>query len=113
MAVGSQQVLHKIKWINLQNGGAVRAYEFEEQGHNLVRLVAPEEVKPNVKYYMKDELKPNHFNETMFHPEVSWDTILEFTSLKKIYIRDEKPNPTSTSQPPANRDTGLVQSSLF
>lgn len=109
----SQQVLYKTVWKPHGNGGKLRHYEEEEKGSNLLRLVTEEEVKPATKYYIKDPIKPNHFYETFFDPAVSWDSILEFIHTKQIYTRNETLNQDRVSEPPTNRDEGLVQSSLF
>jgi hypothetical protein len=109
----SLQVLNKIKWININNGGQLRKHEFAESGAGLLRVATEQDIKPNETYYMIDALKPNHFNETSFHPDVSWETILEFVNAKKIYIKNEKPNTNSTGESSLDRDTGPVQSSLF
>ena len=84
----SAQVLHKIIWKATQNGGKVRDFEREEVGVGLVRIVKEEEIKPGDKYYIVDAYKPNYFYETSFRQDVEWDTVLEFLTTKKIYIKD-------------------------
>lgn len=105
---GSVQVLHKIKWKALPNGGMLREYIHEEEGPNLLRLATIDEVEPNKKYYMIDPIKANYFYETTFASEVSWDTINEFVSTNKIYIRADKTEPVSIT-----KTDGSVQSALF
>lgn len=105
---GSVQVLHKIKWKKLPNGGMLREYIHEEDGTNLLRLATIDEVVPNQKYYMVDPIKSNYFYETSFGSEVSWDTINEFVDTKKIYTRAEKKEAIKS----INTD-GPVQSALF
>jgi hypothetical protein len=92
-----KQGLFKIKWKKLPQGGELREYELETSGVNLVRLASIDEVKPSTTYYVVDPIKPNVFYETSFHPEVSWDTILEFVSTKKIFIKNE---PAKTASVP-------------
>lgn len=110
---GLKQVLNKIRWKSLPNGGMIREYLHEEEGPSLLRLATLEEIKPNEKYYMIDPIKSNYFYETSFGSEVSWDTITEFVNTKKIYIRDERKNQNSPSKPPPHRDKGSMQSALF
>lgn len=103
---GSVQVLHKIKWKKLPNGGMLREYIHEEDGHKLLRLATIEEIVPNQKYYMIDPIKSNYFYETSFGSEVSWDTINEFVYTKKIYTRADKIDPVNTTE-------GPIQSAMF
>jgi hypothetical protein len=94
---GLQQVLFKIRWIPIKTGGFIRGYEEEEKGMDLMRLVTVEEVKPNVKYYMKSATNKMHFMETSFHNAVSWDTIMEFINTNQIYTKhgnERKVGPT-------------------
>ena len=81
----------------------LRSYEEEARGDNLVRLATEDEVVPNQWYYMKSPLNANHFMQTMFNPEVNWESILEFITTKKLYVK----NSQSTSKPE------VQQSSLF
>lgn len=107
---GSKQVLNKIRWKPIQNGGFIREYEPEDSGNNLLRLASPEEVVPNEKYYVVDPIKPNVFYETSFGSEVSWDTIMEFINTKRIYIK----NDIKTNAPEqATTKADAEQSSLF
>ena len=84
----SPQVLHKAVWKPSYGGGKLREYEKDEEGFNLVRIIKEEEIKPNEKYYMIDAYKKNHFYETSFSKDVEWDTVLEFLTTKKIYIKN-------------------------
>lgn len=56
----------------------------------MVRLAKEEEVVPNEWYYIQDPLRRNVFLKQQFAPEVEWQTILDFLSLNKIYVRKEK-----------------------
>lgn len=96
---GSKQELNKIRWRKINGGGQLREYVYEEVGHNLVRMAMPEEVAPNKKYYMVDPMKPNIFYETSFDPAVSWETIMEFVTTKKIYIRNGEDKRTKERPP--------------
>jgi hypothetical protein len=73
-----------------RGGGQERYYEEESLGDNEMVLVTEEEVKPKEKYYMVDPNKSNVFYETSFEPTVSWETIIEFVSTKKIYRKNAK-----------------------
>lgn len=84
-------------------GGKYREYEEKESGVKLMRLVTAEEVQPDTKYYMVDPMNPNIFYETFFDPAVSWDTIMEFVTTKKIYTKNAQPKTKSvpdTRKPP-------------
>ena len=83
----SKQVVYKIRWREHRGGGHERIYELDDIGEDKLRLAKEEEVKPNTRYYLVDPSRPNVFYETFFHEVVSWETILEFVSTNKIYIR--------------------------
>lgn len=109
-----KQVLFKPVYKPANHGGQIREYQLEEKGTDLLRLAGEDEVVPGEdKYYMKDPLKSNVFYRTSFDPIVEWDSILEFITTKKLYVRNQKPNSHSSGKPPANRGPGTMQSTLF
>lgn len=107
LADGSKQELLKIRWRKINGGGQLREHVYEEIGYNLVRLAIPAEVEPNKKYYMVDPMKPNIFYETSFDPAVSWETIMEFVSTKKIYIRNAEDKRKKEGAPVRVANPGL------
>lgn len=110
----SKQVLFRPVYKAANHGGQLREYQLEEKGINLLRLATEDEVVPGEdKFYMKDPLKSNIFYRTSFDPIVEWDSILEFITTKKLYVRNQKPNSHSSGKPPADRGPGTMQSTLF
>lgn len=86
------------RWIPTNSGGSRREYELEDKGLDLVRLAKEEEIVPNEWYYIKDPLRGNVFLKQQFAPEVEWQTILDFLSLNKIYVKKETIEPISESE---------------
>lgn len=108
MEDSSKQVLFKPVYKPANNGGQVREYQLEEKGNDLLRLAGEDEIVPGVdKYYMKDPLKSYVFYRTSFDPVVEWDSILEFITTQKLYVRNDTTNNHSSIV------TGTEQSSLF
>lgn len=104
----SKQVLFRPVYKAANHGGQIREYQLEEKGIDLLRLAVEDEIVPGEeKYYMKDPLKPNFFYRTSFDPVVEWDSILEFITTKKLYIRNDTKNNQSGIV------SGIEQSSLF
>lgn len=103
----------KDRWIQTSSGGSRRDREFEESGVNLVRVATEDEIEPNKEIYMQDPLNKNVFFKTYFDPSVEWQTVLEFTQTKKIYVRVTKSDQTGNSEPSKRKPDGPVQSSLF
>jgi hypothetical protein len=104
----SKQVLFKPYYKPLNSGGQIRDYMLEEKGTDLLRLVTEDEIVPSVdKFYMQDPMRSNTFYRTSFDPSVEWDSIMEFISAKKLYVRDDKVKHDSV----IGNDT--AQSSLF
>lgn len=68
-----------------RGGGQERYYEEEDLGDFELKLATEADIKPNHKYYIVDPSRANVFYETFFAPEVSWDSIMQFVSTKKIY----------------------------
>jgi hypothetical protein len=88
------------RWIKTNSGGSRRERELEESGDNLLRLATEDDIEPNKEVYMQDPLNKNVFFKTYFGPSIEWQTVLEFTQTKKIYVRkepeEEKPPPQTT-----------------
>jgi hypothetical protein len=88
------------RWIKTNSGGSRRERELEESGDNLLRIATEDDIEPNKEVYMQDPLNKNVFFKTYFGPSVEWQTVLEFTQTKKIYVRkepeEEKPPPQTT-----------------
>jgi hypothetical protein len=104
----SKQVLFKPYYKPLNSGGQIRDYMLEEKGDDLLRLATEDEIVPSEdKFYMQDPMRSNTFYRTSFDPSVEWDSIMEFISAKKLYVRDDKAaNKTSI-------DSNTAQSTLF
>jgi hypothetical protein len=103
----SKQVLYKPYYKPLNSGGQIRDYMLEEKGTDLLRLATEDEVVPvEEKFYMQDPLRSNTFYLTSFAPSVEWDSIMEFITAKKLYVRND------ISQPAADR-THADQTYLF
>jgi hypothetical protein len=83
----SKQVLCKPLWKSTNNGGKVREWVVDCKGVDMVRLTSEDEVVPDKTFYIKDPLRSNFFLETVFHPLVDWDSILEFIQTKKLYTK--------------------------
>lgn len=88
------------RWIKTNSGGSRRERELEESGDNLLRLATEDDIEPNKEVYMQDPTNKNVFFKTYFGLSVEWQTVLEFTQTKKIYVRkepeEEKPPPQTT-----------------
>lgn len=88
-------------------------YVESERGFDLLRLATEDEVRPMDIVYLKDPLNASYFRETEFYPEVSWDSILEFITVKRLYVRNQTTDIPSLSESPKRRGSGVGQSSLF
>lgn len=84
-----------------------------DRGFDLVRLATEDEVRPMEIVYLKDPLNASRFYETEFYPEVSWDSILEFITVKRLYVRNQTADIPSFSESPERGGSGADQSSLF
>ena len=103
----SKQVLYKPYYKPLNSGGQIRDYMLEEKGSDLLRLATEDEVVPaEEKFYMQDPMRSNTFYLTSFDPSVEWDSIMEFITAKKLYVRND------IKQPSADR-THVDQTYLF
>jgi hypothetical protein len=65
-------------------------------------------VAPGIELLMVDPNNPLKFYETVFHPTMEWDTIVELIRLKRLYKYGNKRTISESEGTPVRTpDTGL------